>query len=196
MITAKDLHDFSEEIKDRFSNAEIRGPIHLSGNNEEELIEIFKLIKSTDWVFSTHRSHYHALLHGIDRDWLVDEIVNGRSITLEKADRNFVTSAIVSGILPMALGTALAIKRKGDTEKHVWAFVGDMSGMSGVFHEVCQYATGHQLPLSLVIEDNGFSTNSPTRAVWGDKDAESIDIHRYSYERIYPHQGCGQWVEF
>jgi len=145
-------------------------------------------------VFSTHRSHYHALLHGIDRDWLMKEILAGRSITIEKIDQKFVTSAIVSGILPIALGAALGIKRKGE-DRHVWAFVGDMSGMSGIFHEVCQYATGHQLPLTLVVEDNGFSTNTPTQVVWGDQ-RNPIDVYRYTYERIYPHQGCGKWVEF
>ncbi len=195
MITAADLRAFSEEIKDRFSRAEIHGPIHLSGNNEEELIEIFKNINRDDWVFSTHRSHYHALLHGIDKEWLLDEICAGRSITIENIKHRFITSAIVSGILPIALGTALAIKKK-NIDRHVWAFVGDMSAMSGIFHEVCQYATGHQLPLSLIVEDNGFSTNTPTQVVWGDQNNKTIDVYKYLYERIYPHQGCGKWVEF
>lgn len=195
MITKEDLKNFSEEVKNKFSKSEICGPIHLSGNNENKLIEIFKNIKSNDWIFSTHRSHYHALLHGINKEWLMQEICNGRSITIENISHKFVTSAIVSGILPIALGTALAIKKK-NIDRHVWAFVGDMSGMSGIFHEVCQYATGHQLPLSLIVEDNGFSTNTPTQVVWGDQDNKPIDVYKYEYERIYPHQGCGKWVEF
>ncbi|KKL85407.1 hypothetical protein LCGC14_1955070 [marine sediment metagenome] len=191
----KQLREFSEEVKKRFENAEIKAPIHLSGNNEEQLIKIFTDIKRTDWVCSTHRSHYHALLHGIDKDWLMNEILKGRSITIMNRKKQFITSAIVAGILPIALGIALGLKRK-KSSKHVWAFVGDMASRGGVFHEVVKYASGHQLPLSIIVEDNNYSTNTPTNIVWGDEKEESITVIKYSYERIYPHQGSGRWVEF
>ena len=45
-----------------YEKGKIRAPIHLSGNNENQLIKIFKKVKKQDWVFSTWRSHYHALL--------------------------------------------------------------------------------------------------------------------------------------
>jgi len=194
-MNKKELQEFSEEVRVRFEKAEIGGPVHLSGNNEEQLIEIFKKIKPTDWIFSTHRSHYHALLHGIRKKWLMNEILNKRSISIENIEHKFVTSAIVGGILPIALGTALAIKKKGDVDTHVWAFIGDMAALSGVFHEVNQYASRHKLPLSIVIEDNGYSTCSPTQKVWG-TESHQIVVYRYSYNRIYPHQGTGKWIEF
>jgi TPP-dependent pyruvate/acetoin dehydrogenase alpha subunit len=194
--TKEFLLAFSEIVRDEFSDAKICGPIHLSGNQEDDLIEIFKNINSDDWVFSTHRSHYHALLHGVDKDWLLNEIRMGRSITIENRAKRFITSAIVAGILPMALGVALGIKRQGITGQHVWAFVGEMTAEGGIFHEVVKYASRHRLPLSIVIEDNGFSTNTPTEVVWGDRTAPEITIMRYSYERRFPHQGCGKWVQF
>ena len=64
-ITKEFLVSFSNEIKEIYELGKIRAPIHLSGNNEDQLINIFKKIKKSDWVFSTWRSHYHALLHGI-----------------------------------------------------------------------------------------------------------------------------------
>ena len=36
----------------------------------KNLIKIFKNIKSDDWVFSTWRNHYHALLKGIPKELL------------------------------------------------------------------------------------------------------------------------------
>jgi len=69
-ITKDFLISFSDEIKNVYEKGKIKAPIHLSGNNENQLINIFKKINKQDWVFSTWRSHYHALLHGIDPKWL------------------------------------------------------------------------------------------------------------------------------
>ena len=93
------------------NNAKIKAPIHLHGGNEKQLIEIFKGIKSADWVFSSWRSHYHCLLKGVPSKRLYDDILSGKSITLIYQEFNIFTSAIVAGIVPIALGTAMAIKK-------------------------------------------------------------------------------------
>ena len=49
-MNEKDLIDFEKGIADSFNNAKIKAPIHLHGNNEKQLIEIFKSIKQSDWV--------------------------------------------------------------------------------------------------------------------------------------------------
>jgi TPP-dependent pyruvate/acetoin dehydrogenase alpha subunit len=88
----------------------------LSGGNEEQLIEIGKRIKSTDWVFSTWRSHYHALIKGVDSKWLEEEILAGRSITIVNKEEKFYSSAIVGGTISIAMGVAMANKRNGSTD--------------------------------------------------------------------------------
>jgi len=70
MLLKEDLINFENEIKDLFEQGKIRAPIHLSCNNEDMLIDLFKNIKYDDWVLSTHRNHYHALLHGDSRNTL------------------------------------------------------------------------------------------------------------------------------
>ena len=94
--SAKTLEDyweylitFERKIADLWEAGKIRGPIHLSGGNEKELIEIFQKVKSGDWVFSTWRSHYHALLKGIDPSWLEKEILDGKSITIVNKEHKF-----------------------------------------------------------------------------------------------------------
>ena len=172
---------------------EIKGPIHLSGGNEDQLIEIFKDIKPTDWVFSTWRSHYHALLHGIPEDKVMEQIMQGRSMNLCFPEHNFLTSAIVGGILPIAVGVAAAIKWQGLDTK-VWCFVGDMTATTGIFHETVNFSVFHDLPIIFTVEDNGFSTNTPTREISG------FDLHHavnaYAYDRTFPHCGIGKWVNF
>src|SRR3989338_8433116 len=111
-LTKQDLIEFEKRIEKLYKDAKIRAPIHLSGSGEEQLIEIFKNIKKDDWVFSSYRNHYHALLKGIPQEWLEKEIVEGRSMHIMSKEHKFFTSSIVSGHLPIALGVALALKLK------------------------------------------------------------------------------------
>ena len=73
-LSAQELIDFEDDIISHWENGEIRGPIHLSNGNEEQLIKIFNKIGVEDWVFSTWRSHYHALLHGVEPSVLLSLI--------------------------------------------------------------------------------------------------------------------------
>ncbi len=189
------LISFSNKIKKIYEEGKIKAPIHLSGNNEEQLIKIFKKINNKDWVFSTWRSHYHALLHGINPKWLEKEIIKGRSMSIINKHKKFYSSAIVGGILPIALGVALSIKKKKLKNK-VWVFVGDMTYETGVFHEVYKYSKNFNLPLKFVIEDNGLSTNTPTFKAWGKKQKIKSDLSYYKYKRKFPHHGTGTWLLF
>lgn len=193
--TTETLIDFENLIVKHWEDGKIRGPIHLSNGNEEQLIEVFKRIKTSDWVFSTWRSHYHGLLKEISSDWLEEEILKGKSITLCKVDERFYSSAIVGGTLSIALGVAMGIKQSGSDEK-VWCFIGDMSFESGLFYEVHKYARNFDLPLYFVVEDNGVSTYTPTEATWNKKREIPSDVIHYTYKSKYPHYGSGKWIVF
>jgi TPP-dependent pyruvate/acetoin dehydrogenase alpha subunit len=195
LYTAEQLIEFENKIVSHWENARIRGPVHLSNGNEDSLIEIFKRIKTTDWVFSTWRNHYHALLKGIDPTFVEHEILAGKSISICNIDEHFYSSAIVGGSLPIALGVAKSIKDSGSDEK-VWCFVGDMSFESGGFYEVHKYARNFDLPLHFVIEDNGVSTYTPTDATWNTKRDIPDDVIHYNYKSKYPHYGTGKWIVF
>ena len=193
--TPKELIEFEDKVKEKWETGTVRGPVHLSKGNEEPLIHIFQYIHQEDWVFSTWRNHYHALLHGIPEDWLMEEILRGRSMKIMNRDYRFATSAIVGGIIPQALGVAMALKRKG-SKRRVWCFVGDMGFETGEFHLCHKYAKNFDLPLQLVVEDNNLSTNTPTDETWGVKQKVPDDVIFYEYEREYPHHGSGAWVLF
>lgn len=199
----EDLIQFEEEIKDLYLDKKVHSPIHLCKGNEEKLISVFSNIKSNDWVCSTHRSHYHALLKGIPIDWLKAEILANHSISLNNAKYKFITSAIVGGIVPIAMGIAWAIKRRNFAEHNfvngekVWVFVGDMAAETGGFWECVKYSFWHQLPITFIIEDNGLSVNTPTQKVWGGwGNSFPNNVRWYSYKRGYPHHGAGTWINF
>ena len=195
-LTPQDLINFEDLIVSHWEGGKIKGPVHLSNGNEEQLIEISKRIKTTDWVFSTWRSHYHALVKGICPVWLEDQILKGKSITICNPNDKFYSSAIVGGTLSIALGVAMGIKRNNLQEK-VWVFVGDMSFESGLFYETYKYAKNFELPLHFIVEDNGVSTYTPTEATWNNIKREvPNDVIWYDYKSKYPHYGSGKWVAF
>ena len=192
----QDLIDFEDDIISHWENGEITGPIHLSNGNEDQLIKVFQKIGIDDYVFSTWRSHYHALLHGVEPSVLKQKILDGKSITIVDKDSKFYSSAIVTGTLPIALGVAKSIKYNGGDEK-VWVFLGDMAFESGIFYEVHKYTRNYDLPLYFVVEDNGVSTNTPTLDTWGGIQREiPEDVIYYKYKSKYPHYGTGKWVVF
>ncbi|MEK6825520.1 MAG: thiamine pyrophosphate-dependent enzyme [Nanoarchaeota archaeon] len=193
-LTKEELIAFEKEIEQLYINKKISSPVHASGGNEEQLIALFKNIQPEDWIFATYRNHYHALLKGMPRDKLLQEVLANHSIHIMSKEYRFVTSSIVGGTISQAIGAAMAIKLKQE-RRHVWVFCGEMAGEGGTFYECTKYARRHKLPITFIIEDNGWSVDTPTQKVWGEEDG-GPNVLRYRYERIYPHYGFGVWVVF
>ena len=190
------LIDFEKRIFELYREGKIKFPIHLSGGNEKILIKIFSFISKNDWVFSSWRNHYHALLHGMDKNKLEKQIINGKSMYISSKKNKFFCSSIAGGSLPIALGVAKSIKLKKQKNK-VWVFIGDMTSEMGIFYEVYKYARYNNLPIEFVIEDNGKSVYTSTKKAWGFKKKDYYkDVIYYQYKLSYPHHGIGKWVNF
>lgn len=195
-MTPADLAAFTDEIASLFNAAKIPHPVHLSDGNEEHLIEVFKTVRRDDWICGSWRMHYQCLLHGVPRETLKAAIMSGRSIALCFPEHRIVSSAIVGGILPIALGIAMGIKRAGGSER-VHCFLGEMTAHCGIFFECLHYAKAHDLPIQFVIEDNRASVCTPTYEVWGTSPPLPwMWVKKYVYQSRYPHAGAGQRVQF
>ena len=202
-LTKQDLIDFETEIAGCFDDAMIRAPVHLYSGNEEKMIEIFEKhdISDEDWVMCSWRSHYQCLLKGVPADELKSAILRGRSISLCFKKYRVFSSGIVTGVLPIAVGVALDIKRKGGKNK-VYCFMGEMTSETGSAHECIKYARNHELPIHFVIEDNGKSVCTDTRATWNQEkltyegvNDEYVTYYKYELNK-YPHAGAGKRVQF
>lgn len=194
-ITEQNLIDFEEKVKDHYESGNVRGPVHLSRNNEKQLIEIFQYIHPDDWVFSAWRNHYHALLHGVDQNKIFDMICDGKSMGINNISPNFYTSSIVGGIIPISLGVSMALK-KMNSNRRVWCFIGDMTMETGIFMESYKYSKNFNLPLQFVIEDNNLSVHTQTDLAWGVKMKVPKDVIYYKYNMHFPHHGTGKWINF
>jgi TPP-dependent pyruvate/acetoin dehydrogenase alpha subunit len=196
----KNLVNFENKIANLFNSAKIKAPIHLHSNNELSLIKIFKKIKKKDWIFCSWRSHYHCLLKGVPEKLVLKEIMDGKSISLCFPKYRVYSSAIVGGSIPIALGVALANKKKKSKDK-VFCFVGDMTSETGIMAESLKYAENHKLPIHFIVEDNNLSVCTDTKKVWKMKKKtfekkKSKYISYYKYKLKYPHAGAGIRVEF
>lgn len=207
--TKDSLVAFESFLCEEFKKGRINCPLHLNGGNEEQLLSIFEEVLPWDYVFSTHRNHYHYLLKGGNHQALVDEIfgltsgINGgyaRSMNIIDPSINFYSTAIVGGNCALSIGIGLSIKKKfkgKDSHPRVWVFVGDGAEDSGHFVEAVRFANSRGLPITFVIEDNDFSIESSKKDRWHNhKPIKGSNIIRYEYNRVYPHVGIGEWVSF
>jgi TPP-dependent pyruvate/acetoin dehydrogenase alpha subunit len=200
MISRDELVAFEDEIAAIFNEGKIRAPVHLYFGNEDQIIDVFKRVRPQDWVFCSWRSHYQCLLKGVPKDEIRREILAGRSISLCFPSHRIYSSAIVGGSLPIAVGAAMSIKRRGE-DAMVYCFLGDMTSETGIAYESIKYSRNHGLPIHFVIEDNSMSVCTDTRDAWNQKklsyeDVQDDYITYYKYKTKYPHAGAGMRVQF
>ena len=213
MLNKQELIQFEEKILERFENGEIKAPIHLSSNNEEQLIKIFQdyQIGEEDWVCCTWRSHYECLLKGVPPNEIEEAILDKRSISLCFKEYNVISSAIVGGICPIALGIAQALKWQKKRGR-VFCFIGDMSAFTGIASECHRYGYNFELPIYWVVADNNKAVCTNTKESWGysewaieeelqneinkEKFEEFMHIIQYRYESRWPHAGGKKRINF
>ena len=133
-MTCEELIQFENEIAGLFNAGKIRAPVHLYSNNEAQMIDLFREVRPEDWVCCSWRSHYQCLLKGVPPERVREEILAGRSISLCFPEYRVVSSAIVGGIVPIAVGIALGLKR-GSKPGRVHCFMGEMTAESGIAYE-------------------------------------------------------------
>ncbi|MEO6053756.1 MAG: thiamine pyrophosphate-dependent enzyme [Chthoniobacterales bacterium] len=199
-MTRDDLIRFETEIAETFNAARIPAPVHLYSGNEENILEVFKDIQPKDWVLCSWRSHYQCLLKGVPAEQVRAEIMAGRSISLCFPEQRIFSSAIVGGVLPIAVGVAMAIQRRAGSER-VHCFLGEMTAESSLAHGCIKYSRNHGLPIRFIVEDNGKSVCTDTREVWASdtlsyETGDHPNVVYYRYTSKYPHAGAGVRVQF
>ncbi|MBO9694705.1 MAG: thiamine pyrophosphate-dependent dehydrogenase E1 component subunit alpha [Sphingopyxis sp.] len=162
-----------------FADGEIPGFIHLSIGQEASAVGVCAALELADTIASTHRGHGHAVAKGMALDRFFLEILGkdegacrGRSGSMHIADMGvgmLGANGIVGGGLPLAIGSALAHKLKGNGAVAVACF-GDGAMAEGILHEALNIASLWKLPVLFVCDNNGWSEFSAT------KDVISLDL--------------------
>ncbi len=159
-----------EELVRRYSEQEMRCPVHFSIGQEAIAVGVCQTLLQEDSVLSGHRSHAHYLARGGDLKRMICELYgkaagcsSGKGGSMHLIDRsvNFLGStSIVAGTIPVAVGVAFANKLKKSSGTVVM-FFGDAATEEGLFYESANFASLHKLPILFVCENNLYSVYSP-----------------------------------
>lgn len=161
------------EVVRVYPEQEMRCPVHLHVGQEAVSAGVAAVLRSTDRVFGSHRSHGPYLALGGDLERFYRELYGreggcceGRGGSMHLIDRAvgfWGSSAIVAGTLPIAVGSAYSARYLGE-DVVTACFFGDGAVDEGAFYECLNYAALEELPVLFVCENNFYATNSRQRA--------------------------------
>jgi pyruvate dehydrogenase E1 component alpha subunit len=160
------IRRFEEMCVQLYSDAKIRGFLHLYIGEEAVAVGAMDALDPEDRIVSTYREHGHALARGVSMESVMSEMYGritgcsrgrGGSMHLFDAKTRFHGgNAIVGGGLPLAVGLALADHMRD--EGHVTAcFFGDGAVAEGEFHECLNLAALWRLPILFCCENNQYA---------------------------------------
>lgn len=166
------IRQFEEKLLQLFSEGKLSGTVHTCIGQELCALAVIDGLKPGDWIFSNHRCHGHYLARFQDDVYgLLAEIMGlpqgicaGRGGSQHVFKERFLSNGVQGGGVPIAAGCALALKKSGEPEPVVVAFIGDGTLGQGVVYETLNLASKWKVPLVLVLEKNGYaqSTNTTT----------------------------------
>lgn len=153
-------------IAERYSEGNMRCPVHLSIGQEIPSAIFQQVAQPGDSAISTHRAHAHYLAMGGDLPKMIAEIYGkvtgcskgrGGSMHLIDLEKGFLgSSAIVGNSIPIGVGVGYAKKLKQD-DSISFIFLGDGAIEEGSFYESANFAAVHKLPVVFVVENNLYS---------------------------------------
>jgi TPP-dependent pyruvate/acetoin dehydrogenase alpha subunit len=186
------IRKVEQNLLDLFAQGYITGTVHTSMGQEAcDVGVINALDRSKDILFSNHRAHGQFLAYCDDVEGLIAEIMGketgvcmgiGGSQHIHKG--NMYTNGVQGGIVPNAVGAALAEKTKR-TGSVVTVVLGDGTMGEGVVYESLNIASLWSLPVLFLLIDNGIAQSTPkqlehagdlaTRAMTFSIDSASIE---------------------
>ena len=165
------IRRFEELAYRAYEAGEIAGTIHASIGQEAVAVGAIAALRPDDVVFTHHRGHGHALAKGVDPVRLFAELLGrangvsgGKGGSMHATDVNvgfFGSYAVVGGSIPLAVGVALAARRRGLDTVAVSIF-GDGAVNQGVLYESLNLARIWSLPVVFLCENNRYAISVPS----------------------------------
>ncbi|ACZ85188.1 thiamine pyrophosphate-dependent dehydrogenase E1 component subunit alpha [Streptosporangium roseum] len=162
------VRHFELKLLELYGRGELNGTTHTCLGQEYVPVALRPLLGPADHVFSNHRGHGHYLSTFRDPHGLLAEIMGregavcggvGGSQHIHR-DR-YMSTGVQGESLPVAAGVALHLKR---TEPGTLAcvYIGDGTWGEGAVYEALNLAALWELPLLVVVENNGIAQSTPT----------------------------------
>ena len=164
------MRTWEQALKDHYQPPHLtRCPIHYAIGQEMLPAVIQEVKRDGDFFFCHHRNHNYWLAWTERPDMLLAELMGkedapnkGRAGSQEISwpEKRFHSGAILSTMIGIAAGTTWSIKMNGGDE-WVYCTFGDGAADEGVFWEAMNFIALHELPITLLCENNGYATFSP-----------------------------------
>ena len=158
-----------ESIANKYSEQKMRCPTHLSIGQEAIAVGVCSNLTNEDQVLSTHRAHAHYLAKGGCLNSMLAEVygkvtgcsrgMGGSMHLIDKSVGFMGSTAIVGNTIPVAVGSALAMKINNKSSISC-VFFGDGATEEGVFYESINFAIVRKLPVLFICENNFYSVYS------------------------------------
>ena len=169
------IRRFEETVLDQFKRGLFSGTTHTSLGQEANAVGVISQMLPDNVIVTNHRCHGHFLAYGGDMRALFAELMGrstgicaGRGGSQHIHWRNLYSNGVQGGIVPIAVGMALAEKHKGK-DTSVTVFIGDCTFGEGAIYEGFNMASLWQVPLLVVVENNHIAQTTPSSlAIAGD----------------------------
>jgi acetoin:2,6-dichlorophenolindophenol oxidoreductase subunit alpha len=162
------IRRFEETLLVLFEEGLLVGTTHACIGQEADAVGLMEHLRDGDHLFSNHRCHGHFLAWTGDAFGLLAEIMAepaglcaGIGGSQHICAPGFKSNGVQGGIVPASAGIALAQQLRGSDGLSV-VFLGDGTLGEGVVYETLNLAALWQLPLLVVVEDNGWSQSTPS----------------------------------
>ena len=161
------LHE--EAIKVLYTQGKLGGTTHLYIGQEAIAAGAITQLREDDFISSTHRGHGHMLAKGGQLKPMLAEILGkatgyckGKGGSMHIASLtlgNLGANGIVSGGLPIAVGSALAARMR-HTDRITLVAFGDGASNEGNTHESMNLANIWKLPVLFLFENNQYAVST------------------------------------
>jgi len=185
------IRKFEELLFNLFDKGFLNGTIHTCIGQEADAVGVIQNLKRSDIIFSNHRCHGHYLAHGGDPYLLLREIMGysdglcgGIGGSQHICDKNFYSNGIQGSYMPIILGMAFAEKYFHKSDKIVVGFIGDGTLGQGTVYESLNMISLYDVPVLLVIENNGIAQSTPLKNNFSGSISKRIDGFNIKHDEI------------
>ena len=157
------------ELQKLCDSGEVSADLHLSTGQEAIAVGVCAALQPQDLLVVHHRMMGWALSKGVPLGLLVAELLgHPAGVCGGKAGEMHMTALkyglahsfqLVGSAIPVAAGVGWALKNYKKSDGIVVAVCGDAATANGQFHEGLNIAAVNNVPMLLVVENNGLAGN-------------------------------------
>lgn len=177
------IRTFEQKVSTLFAKNKLPGFVHLYVGQEAVAVGACSVLRKDDYITSTHRGHGHTIAKGGDVARMMAELYGkaagyckGKGGSMHITDMTIGmlgANGIVSGGLPIAVGTAYGIAKVRKTDQVVVPFFGDGALGEGPVYEAINIAAAWKLPIVFACENNLYGVSTRLGRVSATEDLSS-----------------------